>query len=84
MSPITKRKARQASLERVFRIRRENVRLLIKHYESRNNLARVLGCTAAFLTHIAGENPIRSIGEAWARGTEVKLNLPHGWFDIQR
>jgi len=84
-----KAKDRCAALERVQRIRRDNVRLLISHYHSggprqdgRSRLAALLGVTAAYITHIAGPNPVRSIGEHFAREVETTLNLPSMWLDM--
>ena len=83
MNRPTDRRKRTA-LERVYRIRLVNMRLLAKAYRTNTDFAKVLDCTPAFITHITGESPIRAIGEKLARDVEVKLGLHAGWLDIPR
>ena len=83
MKALSDRKKR-SSMERVFRVRLTNMRHLSRAYRHKTDLARVLGVDPSFLTHIMGENPIRTIGEKLARDIEVKLGLHSGWLDIVR
>jgi hypothetical protein len=80
MIKVTQRK-RRTSLERIFRVRLENMRKLIAAEGGPTKMAKRLDCTPAFLTHIAGQTPIKVIGEKLARDTEVKLGLFSGWLD---
>jgi hypothetical protein len=75
---------KRTSMERIFRVRMANIRLLVRSYKSQAELARVLGIDNSRLTHIAGENPTRTIGEKAARDMEVKLGLTPGWLDMIR
>lgn len=82
-----KAKAKTASLERVFRARRDNLRRLHAeggHYASQRALARALGIAAQELNQMIGENPKRSVSEAKAREFEQILGLMNGWLDIAR
>ena len=73
---------RRTSLERIYRLRLENLRKIIASMDgNKAKLARALDCTPAFLTHLAGDRPIRTIGEKLARDIETKLNLFSGWLD---
>ena len=71
-------------MERVYRVRLMNLRLLAKSYRTQGDMAAVLGFSPAFLTHIMGENPIRTIGEKLARDIEVRFGVHSGWLDITR
>ena len=75
-------------LERVYRVRLENVRKIIQSMHRPGSdmggsvrLARILGCTPPFITMIAGDRPIRTISETLAREIEVKLGLLPGYLD---
>ena len=73
---------RRTSLERIYRLRLENLRKLIAmHDDNKAKLARALDCTPSFLTHLTGDRPIRTIGEKLARDIEGKLGLVSGWLD---
>lgn len=75
-------KRRRTSLERIYRLRLENLRKIIAmHDGNRARLARALDCTPPFITHLAGDRPIRTIGERLARDIETKLGLVSGWLD---
>ena len=75
-------RVRRTSLERVYRVRLENVRKLVQSYNgNKARLARALDVTPAFITHIAGEAPIKAIGEKLARDIEAKLGLYSGYLD---
>jgi hypothetical protein len=80
MLNLSTRKKRTA-LERAYRVRVTNARLLLKSYRSKADFARALGVSAAFVGHICGDNPIRAIGERLARDIEQKLGLTPGWLD---
>lgn len=75
-------RVKRTALERVYRIRLENVRKIIKGMNDNSAaLARRLDVTPAFITHISGPSPIRTIGEKLARDIESKLGLVSGWLD---
>lgn len=81
MVAITARRKR-TMLERVYRVRVENVRkILVSMDGNKARLARALDCTPPFISHIAGDNPIRVIGEKLARDIEAKLGLYSGYLD---
>ena len=75
-------RAKRTAAERVYRTRMAHLRRLAKGYPSRAELARVLGVNASFISHLIGENPIRTIGEKLARDIEASLGLHYGWMDI--
>lgn len=81
---LASNKARRTRLERVFRMRRENLRAIAKHYGSLAALARALGVSAQYVNQLIGPNPIRSIGETTARDLEVTLRLQPGYLDMAR
>ena len=69
-------------MERIYRVRLENLRKIIAGMDgNKAKLARALDVTPAFLTHLAGDRPIRTIGERLARDIEAKLGLFSGWMD---
>ena len=73
---------KRTSLERVYRVRLENLRKIIQGMNGNQaKLARALDCTPAFITHLAGDHPIRTIGEKLARDIEAKLGLYSGYMD---
>ncbi len=76
------KRVKRTSLERVYRVRLDNMRLLCRQYGSAAEVARTLGVTPAHLTHITGETVRRTIGEKQARDIEVKLGLHEGWLDM--
>ena len=76
------KKTKRSALERVFRLRVDNMRLLAKSYSTRNDFARALDVLPSYLSHIIGETPIKAIGENFARDAEVKLGLHRGWLDM--
>lgn len=78
------KRVKRTRLERVYRTRIDNLRSMIRVYGSQAALGRALGVGATHMTHIIGENPIKSIGESAARDYETKLNLPAGWLDTAR
>ena len=80
MTPPAAKKKRTA-LERVYRVRLANVRILRKGYTSNAEFARALDVSQPFISHVIGENPIRAIGEELARKIEQKLGLPQGRID---
>ncbi len=81
LKQLTVRRKRTA-LERIYRVRLENLRKLIAmHDGNKARLARALDYSPAFMTHLAGEQPLRTIGEKLARDIEVKLGLVSGWLD---
>lgn len=66
----------------VHAIRLQNLRLLIRQWETATSLARKLGhANASFVVQLAGPNPRRTISEKVARQIEDKLKLPTGWMD---
>ena len=65
-------------------IRRNNLRLLAKRYDSQRNLADVADLSYAHLNNIIGKTPVRNCGERLARKIEQTLNLPIGWLDTIR
>lgn len=65
-------------------IRRNNLRLLAKRYESQRNLADAADLSYAHLNNIIGKTPVRNCGEKLARKIEEVLNLPIGWLDTVR
>ena len=69
------------TMERVYRVRLDNLRNIIKTMGGKAALSRAMGCSPSFVTHIAGEAPIRTIGEKLARDVEVKLGLYSGFLD---
>ena len=77
----TAKKSKRSVLERVYRVRLANVRILRKGYTSNAEFARALGVSHPFISHVIGENPIRQIGEELARGIEQKLGLAQGRLD---
>lgn len=81
MHTPTKR-VKRSGLEKIFRLRIANLRLLEQGYTSRKVFAAVLGVSPGHLTHIIGETPTKAIGESAARDYEAKLGLFHGWLDI--
>lgn len=83
-SHLSARRKRTA-LESIYRVRIANLRSMLKVYDdSQAALARALNVSAAHVTHIIGENPVRAIGERMARDYEAKLGLPQGWLDVTR
>lgn len=73
---------RRTSMERIYRLRLENMRKLIAAMDgNKARMARALGVDPSFVTHIAGDHPIRTIGEKLARDIEVKLGLMSSWLD---
>jgi len=73
---------RRTAMERIYRVRLENLRKIIESMDgNKAKLARALDVTPAFLTHLAGDHPIRTIGEKLARDIEAKLGLFSGWLD---
>jgi hypothetical protein len=77
-------RVRRSAVERVFRTRMMNVRLLVRNYKNKSEFARALGVDPSFITHICGESPRRTIGESLARNIESKMGLHQGWLDIAR
>jgi hypothetical protein len=75
------RQQQYKALERIREIRIENIRKLRDRYGSWAALSRALGLHLAYLTHIAGPNPRKAIGEEFARNVEVTLKLPTHWLD---
>lgn len=66
----------------VHAIRLQNLRLLIRQWETATSLARKLGhANASFVVQLAGPNPRRTISEKVARQIEDKLKLPTLWMD---
>jgi hypothetical protein len=82
-APNSARRKRTA-LERVFRVRLENLRRIISANFNGNKaaLARALDNDRSFIVQLAGDNPTRVIGEKLARDIEVKLGLVSGWLDM--
>lgn len=67
---------------KIFETRLQNLRLLIKQWETATSLARELGhSNSSFLGQLAGPSPSRTISEKVARGIEQKLKLPERWMD---
>ena len=81
MTIKTSARKRRTSLERIYRVRLENIRKLIRAGGGGSAFARSIDCTPAFITHISGEAPIKVIGEKLARDIETKLGLYSGWLD---
>jgi hypothetical protein len=76
-------RVRRTGLERVYRIRCENMRKIVQSMgNNKAQVARTLGLSAPFITHIAGDPPIRTIGERLARSIEQKLGLASGFMDM--
>lgn len=75
---------KRSLLETVFRTRRDNMRRLIEAYRTQAEVAAVMGWNPSLVTHIAGENATRSIGEKLARDIEAKFGLKTGWLDVAR
>lgn len=66
----------------IYDIRLDNLRLLIRQWESAVSLAKELGhSNSSFLGQLAGPNPTRTISEKVARKIEKTLNLSEGWMD---
>lgn len=78
------KRAKRTALERVYRVRMTNMRLLESSYRNRTVFAAVLGVSTSHLSHLIGENPTKVLGEQAARDYEAKLNLHSGWLDIPR
>jgi len=77
------KRVKRSSLERVFRTRAANLKLLARGYASQADFARVLDVSPAFISQLIGDNPKRTVGEKLARDTEVALGLHAGWLDIE-
>lgn len=77
------KRVKRTSLEKIYRTRMANMKLLAKGYKSQADMARVLDVSPVFISHLIGENPKRTIGEKLARDIEVQLGLHTGWLDIE-
>lgn len=75
------RNAAYKALEEVQRLRIANVRLAMSLLGDWPDLAKATGQQAQFLKSIAGDNPVRTIGEKLARSLEFSLGLPALWMD---
>jgi hypothetical protein len=80
------RKARLRSMERVYELRRDNLRLAVNYLFNGSfaALALRLAVDPARITHLIGPNPVATISEKTARGIEEQLQLPAGWLDLAR
>ncbi|MHB8916209.1 MAG: hypothetical protein ACYC4K_10410 [Thiobacillus sp.] len=66
----------------ISEIRRENVRsIMSSRTQSKKDFAGDLEISPSQLTHIAGANPKRNIGDDQAREIERRLGLDIGWLD---
>lgn len=81
MLTIKDREAKWKAVEKLRRLRAENLRLLKRMYDSWQMLAAATGKDPSFLCALARENPTRVIGEVLARDIEARLKLPSGWLD---
>lgn len=85
MLSATERKERIRSLEKIYRVRCDNLRALYAAYNHNySELARRLGMSAAAVHQMCGPSPVRSISEKVARTIESRLRLETGWLDDER
>lgn len=75
------RKSQYKALEKIRETRIDNFRKLRDKYGSWAALGRALGLQFTYLNSIAGPNPVKAIGEEFARNAEATLGLPVGWLD---
>lgn len=80
---LTKRDRNEAykKIEKLQRLRAANVRKCKEAAGGWTELAAWTGLSTNLLIGVAGENPIRSIGERLARRFEIALALPDNWLD---
>jgi hypothetical protein len=68
--------------DEVFKLRRENLRALIRQHEGATSLAKMLGYSSpSYLSQMVGPRPVRQVTEKVARGIEQRLRMPNGWLD---
>lgn len=65
----------------VTKIRRENLRRLIREHHGPKAFGERVSLATSFLVQMAGPNPTRNVSEATARKVEEALDLPSGWMD---
>jgi len=75
------RTAMYKGLQELRRIRIANVQAAARSAGGVAALAHLCGVSSAFLYQIAGEHPVRNIGEKLARKLEQDLGVPAGWLD---
>lgn len=75
------KRVKRTSLERVYRVRIANMKLLARNYDTLTRFAAALGVSPGHLSHIMGDNPKKAIGESAARDYEAKLGLHVNWLD---
>lgn len=68
----------------ISEIRYANTRLLVKQIGSITGFAERLGKSQGQVSHFAGENPIKNIGNKIAREIEEAFDLERGWLDVQQ
>lgn len=79
----SERSAKRRAIEKIFEMRRTNVRYLCGYYfdSSWAEFARYIAVSPQFLNQLAGPNPVRSISEKTARDIERKMRLPTFYLD---
>lgn len=65
----------------IAKIRRENMRRLIREHDGPKAFAERIGLANSFVVQMAGPNPTREVSEKTARKVENTLDLPAGWMD---
>lgn len=72
------------NLDKIFEIRRENLRRKIREAGGPGSLTLQLNLSnPSYLSHLAGPTPSRVITEKTARKVESLLGLPQGWLDVE-
>lgn len=72
------------NLDKIFEIRRENLRRKIREAGGPGSLTLQLNLSnPSYLSHLAGPTPSRVITEKTARKVESLLGLPSGWLDVE-
>lgn len=77
-------KTKTENLDKIFEIRRENLRRKIREAGGPGSLTLQLNLSnPSYLSHLAGPTPSRVITEKTARKVESLLGLPSGWLDVE-